>query len=194
MWSFWWRKSIEPWKSTVLRNVLLFRGEKVKVLKAVRELEQADVVLGQYEGDPDRYRTVPSTRTPSIITVVLEHRRVYVGMKDRTAGLWIRNFFLRIRIRLWQKCRIRIVYNKHIRLYLICPDGQRIIHPYLNCRSNSWQVEQLTEYAAVKMRSRKMRSWQDEIWKIIIGRADDRKTEFLETFRYDYFDCLVGFR
>jgi hypothetical protein len=32
----------------------VFRGEKVKVLKAVRELELEDVVLGQYEGDPDR--------------------------------------------------------------------------------------------------------------------------------------------
>ncbi len=32
----------------------VFRGEKVKVLKAVRELDLEDVVLGQYEGDPDR--------------------------------------------------------------------------------------------------------------------------------------------
>ncbi len=32
----------------------VFRGEKVKVLKAVKELDLEDVVLGQYEGDPDR--------------------------------------------------------------------------------------------------------------------------------------------
>jgi hypothetical protein len=33
---------------------VICRGEKVKVLKAVPEVELEDVVLGQYEGDPDR--------------------------------------------------------------------------------------------------------------------------------------------
>jgi hypothetical protein len=61
--------------------------------------------------------------------------------RKKEAVLWIRKFFFFLRIRIW--IQILIVYEKYIRVYLLFPQGaQKILLPYLNCRSSELRKKQ----------------------------------------------------